>query len=215
MRPVSSSTSTTATCVPNGKTKLGGSKVTWAARPGSTPSGRSWAVNASNATVARAIARVGVPLTRSSPSTSSRSSSAHSSWWGAMGRALGTYWVGDIPPRHAADRERAAAVGVHAVGADRRVGVQHLDVVGIDAEPVGHDLRPRRLVPLPVRRGAADDLHLAGGQHAHAGGLPPACGVVERRQHPAGGEAAHLDVGGDAEAAVPGVACLAAAPLLA
>ncbi len=85
---MSVSTSTTAMWVPLGNVKFGGSKVTWASRLGSIPSGRSWAVKAAKATSPKATARDGVPTTRNSASTNSRSSSAASSWWAAMPRAL-------------------------------------------------------------------------------------------------------------------------------
>ena len=56
------------------------------------------------------------------------------------------------PPPH--DARRARSVGVHAEPGDRGVAVEHLDVVGRHAQSVGDDLRPRRLVALPVRRRA-------------------------------------------------------------
>ena len=68
--------------------------------------------------------------------------------------------AGGLVERDAADGEATAAVRVHAKGDDRRVAVQDLDVVDVDAEPVGGDLRDRRHVTLAVRRGA--DQHLDG-----------------------------------------------------
>ena len=62
--------------------------------------------------------------------------------------------VGRVVERDAADREAAAAVRVHPERDDRRVAVQDLDVVDVDAEPVGDDLAERRRVALAVRRGA-------------------------------------------------------------
>ena len=76
------------------------------------------------------------------------------------------------------------------------------------------DLRPRRLVALAVGRRPGDHLDGAGGQDPHGGGLPAAGPEVERGQDPAGGEAAHLDVGGDADAEVLGVPRVPAALLL-
>ena len=61
-------------------------------------------------------------------------------------------------------------------------------------------MAPRRLVALPVRRGAGDDLDLVGGQDAHRGRLPPAGRVVQRGEHPRRSEAAHLEVGADTHA---------------
>ena len=52
------------------------------------PSGRLWAVNASNATAASGIEWSGEPRTVNEPCSNSRSSSAASIWWAAMARAL-------------------------------------------------------------------------------------------------------------------------------
>ena len=89
-------------------------------------------------------------------------------------------------------------------GRDGRVGVEDLDVVGADAELVGHDHRPRRLVALAVGGGAGDHLDLAGRQDPDGGRLPAAGGVVERGQRPARRQAAHLHVRGEADAEVLG-----------
>ena len=149
------------------------------------PSGRLWAVNGLEGDVADRQRLVrGCPAPGTRPRSNSRSSSAASSWWAAMARALSSTLSAAICDGDAADGERARAVGVDAERRDGGVGVQHLDVVGLDAELVGHDHRPRGLVALAVGRGAGDDLHLAGGQHAHRGRLPAAGAVVERRQHP-------------------------------
>ena len=56
------------------------------------PSGRLWAVNASNAVAWMGMALAGVPRTDSWPSISSMSSSAASSWWAAMALALAMTW---------------------------------------------------------------------------------------------------------------------------
>ena len=68
------------------------------------PSGRSWAVNAAKATAWIGIALSGVPRTRNSPPANSRSSSAASSWWAAMARALSMHLVGGHVDGDAADR---------------------------------------------------------------------------------------------------------------
>ena len=86
--PVSSSISTTATCVPNGNVKFGGSQLTDASSSGSVPSGRSWAVNASKAIVARASPLSGEPRTENLPPEKSRSSSATSRRCAAIRRAF-------------------------------------------------------------------------------------------------------------------------------
>ncbi len=102
----------------------------------------------------------------------------------------------------AADGQRARPVGVEPDRADGGVGVEHLDVVDRDAELVGHQHRPRRLVALAVGRGAAHDLDLVGREHPDRGLLPAAGAVVERRQHPGGSQPAHLEVARHADAEV-------------
>src|SRR5205807_3036981 len=77
--PVSMSTSTTATCVPKGKVKLGGSKTRVNCRPGSIPSGSFTPLYASRATAANVTDLPGAPLTATVPSTSSTSSNDASS----------------------------------------------------------------------------------------------------------------------------------------
>ena len=83
--------------------------------------------------------------------------------------------------------------------------MQDLDVVGIDAELVGNDHRPRRLVALPVRGRAGDDLDLAGWQEADDGVLPPTGAVVQTGERPARGQATDLDVGAQSDAELLGV----------
>ena len=73
-----------------------------------------------------------------------------------------------------ADRQRSRPVGVEAERGDRGVAVQHVDVVGADTHLLGDDHAPRRLVALPVWRGAGDDLDLVGRQHPHRCCLPAA-----------------------------------------
>src|SRR5204863_7121920 len=73
-----------------------------------------------------------------------------------------------------ADGGAAAAVGAVAEGRAERVAVLDGDVVESDAELVGHDLRHRRLVPLPERLAAGRDDDLAGQVHAYVGALPEA-----------------------------------------
>ena len=59
-----------------------------ASRFGSIPSGRLWAVNAPKAMAAMSMLADGVPRTTNVPASKSKSSSAASSWWAAMARAL-------------------------------------------------------------------------------------------------------------------------------
>ena len=113
---------------------------------------------------------------------------------------------------HAADRQGPRPVGVHALGRDLGVAVQHPDVLERHAELVGDDLAPRRLVPLAVRAGSGDDLDLAGGQHPDRRVLPAAGAVGQRAEHPGRGQPAHLGEGGDADAELHRV--VAGPPLL-
>ncbi len=64
--------------------------------------------------------------------------------------ALGDDLVHRLDDRGAADRQRARAVGPHAVGDLGGVAVDDLDRLDRDAEPVGDELGERRLVPLAV-----------------------------------------------------------------
>ena len=102
------------------------------------------------------------------------------------------------------DGEGPRAVCVHAEGRYRRVGVEHLDVFGRNAEPVGDDHRPRCLVTLTVWRRARHHLHLRGRHHAHRGRFPAAGRIAERGEHPARRQAAHLDVRRDPDAEMAG-----------
>ena len=122
--------------------------------------------------------------------------------------------VDGLDQRLAADDEGARAVGVQALGRDLGVAVQDLDVLEGDAQPVGDDLAEGRLVALPVRGGAGDDLDRAGGEHPDAGVLPAAGAVVELAQHPRRCEPAHLGEGRDPDAELDPVTGLAALLLL-
>src|SRR3989442_12299780 len=64
---------------------------------------------------------------------------------------------GDAAHGEAAATERADP---HA-GRFEGVAVPHLDVVRADAQRVGRDLRPRRLLPLAVRGAPAESRHRA------------------------------------------------------
>jgi hypothetical protein len=82
------------------------------------------------------------------------------------------------------------------------------------AQPVGYDLAPGRLVPLAVRAGPGDHLHLAGGQHPNRGVLPAARAVGQRPEDPRRRQPAHLGEGRDADAELDRVAGLAPRGLL-
>ena len=88
--PVSVSISTQARCVPCGKEKFSGSYTASESRLGSTPSGRSWAMKAANATSPMATDEPGAPLTENEPPLNSRSSSLASSMCAAIFFAFST-----------------------------------------------------------------------------------------------------------------------------
>src|SRR5687768_11523746 len=84
--------------------------------------------------------------------------------------------------RDAPDREAAGTVGVAAVRGYRRVGLQALAVVSIDAQSVGGCLGPAGDVALAVWAGARDHVRLARGERAHGGGLPTAALQADGRR---------------------------------
>ena len=160
------------------------------------PSGRSCAVNASNAIAPSAIvlrrralhAELAVDelevVLGDSPSGARRSCGP----WRAPCRQASV-------DRGAADRDRTRTVAVQAERRDRGVGVQHVDVLDRARRVVSATIIDQHgLVALAVRRGAGDHLHLAGRQHADRRRLPAARRVAQRREHAARRQAAHLDV---------------------
>src|SRR5204863_3825430 len=113
-----------------------------------------------------------------------------------------------------ADGEAAAAVGVHAERRDRRVAVQHLDLVVADAELIGDDLRDGRFVALTVRRRPDEDLHGSGRKEANRRSVPAAGAVADRAEDAGRSETAHLEIGREAYPELLRVATLAAPGLL-
>ena len=107
--------------------------------------------------------------------------------------------LGRVVERDAADGERARSIGIHAERRDRRVAVQHLDLVRRAAEAIRDDLRERRLVSLAVRRGADERLHGSGREAANRRRVPAARAVPDRAEDPRGCEPAHLVVGREAD----------------
>ena len=129
---------------------------------GSMPSGRLCAANAAKAT-SWIVTPFSVALDRERAVARTRGRRAEPRAGARRRPGLVDHLVGRrLDQRHAADGQRARAVGVHALGRDLGVAVQHLDVLERDAEPVGDDLAPRRLVALAVRRRPGDHLDLAG-----------------------------------------------------
>ena len=97
--------------------------------------------------------------------------------------------------RRAADRGRPAAVGAPAHRRVVGVAVHDLHVVDVDAELARDNLRERRLFPLAVRRGADEDVDLAGGMEAHDRALPQPALEADGAGHLRRSEAADLDIG--------------------
>src|SRR5207245_697586 len=86
--PDSRSTSTTATCVPEGKVKFGGSHTVVASSPGSMDAGSALADQAAAATSASVVARSGTPRTTKRPPSKTMSSAPASRSAAAIRRAL-------------------------------------------------------------------------------------------------------------------------------
>ena len=84
-----------------------------------------------------------------------------------------------------------------------RVAVDDLDVLVGHTQALGHHLREGGLVALAVAVGAGQDLDLAGVGEADLGTLPQAHARAERADDRRRGDAAGLDVAGDADAAQP------------
>ena len=85
---------------------------------------------------------------------------------------LGRDLVGRSRRRLAADGERARAVRVEPEWTGVGVAVDHLDLLRVDAELVGDDLREPRLVTLAVRGRAGVQSDRAGAVDADRGGFP-------------------------------------------
>src|SRR3546814_3604788 len=81
------------------------------------------------------------------------------------------------------------------------IAVHDLDVLDRHAERRGDELREGGLVALAVAVGAGEDGDRAGRIEAHLRRLPEADAGAERADHRRGGDAAGLDVGGEADAA--------------
>ena len=97
---------------------------------------------------------------------------------------LGDHLLGGVVERDAADGEAATAVRVEAELHGGRVAVDDLDLVDGDPDPLGDDLREGRHVPLPVRRGADQDLNGSGRKAADGGCVPAAGAVADRPEDP-------------------------------
>ena len=121
---------------------------------------------------------VGVPFTDTTPSATSRSSGAASSRCAAMAK---TFSRSRIVASVTACADHRAAAAPAGAGAERRrfgVALMHGDVVEVDAEVLGDELRGGGLEALAVRAGADVHVDAAVGVHAHVRGL---VGVRGRR----------------------------------
>ena len=117
--------------------------------------------------------------------------------------------AGRLDRRGHADRRRAAAVRAVAERRPLRVRVLDDDVVHRDAELVADHLGVGRLVALALRLGAHREHDLAGQVDLEVGRLPHrrAPALADRADPLAGRDAAHLDVGRQADAEVLAAAC--------
>ena len=192
-RPVSVSTSIAARCVPCGNEKFSGSNVDSESSDGSMPSGKLCDSERREHDLLDRQALVGAldaePAGRELEVVLGRLQQVRRDLLGLFDDLLRALDHG-----RAADGQRARAVGVHALRRDLGVAVQHLDVLERHAELVGHDLAPRRLVPLPVRGRAGDDLDLARGQHPDRRVLPAARAVAPSAPSSRDGARPHISV---------------------
>ncbi len=101
-------------------------------------------------------------MTNQRPCSHSRSSTEHSSAGGGDHPRLVLDPLGGHRGRRAGDRRRARPVGPEPEGGVVRVAVDHLDVLGGQADHVGDDLGEGRLVPLALGLHAEAQLRLAG-----------------------------------------------------
>ena len=113
----------------------------------------------------------GAPLTTKRPPSHSRSSSEASSRWAAIFCAFARMRRDDHRGRRPGDRRRAARVRAEAVGRVVGVALLHVDVLGLQAELLGDDLRERRLVALALRLDAQLQHGLAGRVDAELGAV--------------------------------------------
>ena len=120
-----------------------------------------------------------------------------------------------VPERDAADRERAAAVGVHARAVTMAVSPCSTSTSSSPTPSWSATIcAQRRLVALAVRRRAGHDLHRPGRQEADRRRVPAARAVADRAEDAARARAAHLDVRREADAELLRVAALAPRRLL-
>ena len=184
VEPVSGSTSTTQMWVPDGKVQLGGSKAALPSRHRVDALGQVVGRPGGEGELGDGLGPVGGALDLELAVGPLEVVLGHLELVGGQHPGLLPHPLGRLLDGHAPDRQAAAAVGVQPPGRHRGVAVQHLDVVGGDAEGVGHDLGEGGVVALAVGGGPADHGDLAGGVAADRGPLPAAAGVLERGPAP-------------------------------
>src|SRR5439155_7755820 len=101
------------------------------------------------------------------------------------------------------DRRRTAAVGAHAERDLAGVAVNDLDLLHRDPELVGHELRERRLVALPMGMRAGVNRHAPRRMHAHLAGLVEAGARAERAHELRRRDGAGFDVRREPDADEP------------
>src|SRR5216683_3271177 len=174
--PVSRSTSTTQTWVPNGKVKFFGSNEAVALRPGSNPSGIEAARCAALATSAKEIDWS--PAEKVPPENVTASGDAAPRRYAASGSA----------DCHVSASKRPDPV-LHLRG----VAVLDQDVLEADPKKIGRELGEGCFFPLSVRGRSGEDGHFSGGLHPNSCALP-----TPRRNRRRGSERADLRVRRDA-----------------
>jgi len=95
----------------------------------------------------------------------------------------------------------ATAIGAHAEGHLGGVAMHDIHIGHGDAQLVGDQLREGRLMALPMGMRAGQHRDAAGRVHADRANLIQAGTGAERADHGRGGDAAGLQIGGDADAA--------------
>ena len=115
--------------------------------------------------------------------------------------ALGDHLVERLEDRRHADRAGARAIGAHAHLHLVGVAMNDRDIVDRNAETIRDELGEGRLVTLAVAVRAGENLDRADRIDPDLGRFPQADTRTERTHRCRGGDAAGLDIGGEADAA--------------
>src|SRR5881409_48825 len=176
--PDSRSTSTTATCVPEGKVKFGGSHTVVASSPGSMDAGSALTDQAAAATSASVVARSGTPRTTNRSRSTTMSSAPASRSAAAIRRALSSTLSTDAT-RAGAPTAMERLPNVPTPAATMAVSPWRTDIVHRNPQAVGDDLGKGRFEPLAMRARACEHGDLARRLDPHGGALPAGdgCGL--------------------------------------